>query len=614
MQRGQSEFMRRILGKTWAIIKYNLGSLLLFEAGYSIAAFFLIMQTVQAAVDFSLKQQKFSYLTAENYKEFLESPLSVLFLFLIFVLILLLFLIEASALLSGFTYSYWKRKIYASDMLIEGVQRTFAFLRQSRGTWIFGAALSAPFLTVYLIVHEVSYIRILEFTARQIYKTVKPAFILYLAIVVLLLISFSCVFALPYCLLEKKKSKKGIRDGIWLLVRQWKKVVPGFLILHIAMILFIVAMYVLAMAVTTGILMFLKSGSAVISSVLIYSDYINMGLGIFAGTVQMICSLAFVYVIYARFHVQSDEETTFYKRMESYKWFSKVGKRKAAAFLTVLFVLGESGYLVFLAMDHSMEIGSLASEPKITAHRGGAVKAPENTLSALKYTIDCEADYAEIDVQETKDKQLILLHDNSFKRTAGVKKNVWEMTYPQIKKLDVGASFHKKYRGERIPTLDEVLKFCKGRLDLNIEIKYNGKNKGIVHKVVRAIRKNKFEDHCVVTSMNYQFLEQIKKTAPEIRTGYIMTMTYGTLSKVAAADFFSVKYTYVDEEFVREAHELGKEVHAWTVNYRGDAKRMIDIGVDNIITDDPIMIRKVQKQESGTRTGFLELMKYAFRI
>ena len=77
---------------------------------------------------------------------------------------------------------------------------------------------------------------------------------------------------------------------------------------------------------------------------------------------------------------------------------------------------------------------------------------------------------------------------------------------------------------------------------------------------------------------------------------------------------FSVKHTYVDEKFVAQAHALGKEVHVWTINYKGDAKRMLDIGADNIITDDPIMVRKVQNRESGSSTGYMELLKYAFRF
>ena len=242
------------------------------------------------------------------------------------------------------------------------------------------------------------------------------------------------------------------------------------------------------------------------------------------------------------------------------------------------------------------------------------LRAPENTLSALDYTWECGADYAEIDIQETKDKQLILLHDDSLKRITGLDKKVWEMTYEEIEELDAGSSFGKGYQGEKIPTLDEVLNFCLGRLDLNIEIKYNGKNKGIVQRVIQVIRENHFEEHCVVTSMNYRFLEEIKETAPEIRTGYIMTMSYGSISQVTAADFFSVRYDYVTEGFVREAHALGKEVHAWTVNYRGNIKRMLDMGVDNIITDDPALVRRVQNQESGTKTGFLELLEYGFGI
>ncbi len=277
-------------------------------------------------------------------------------------------------------------------------------------------------------------------------------------------------------------------------------------------------------------------------------------------------------------------------------------------------VLLEGIYFGFLVINHDTTLSHLAVDTEITAHRGGAWKAPENTISALQYTIDSGTDYAEIDIQETKDGELILLHDDSFKRTAGVKKNVWDMTLKEVEKLDAGASFHKKFRGEKIPKLTEVLKFCKGRLDLNIEIKYNGKNKGIVNKVVRAIKENHFEEHCVVTSMNYQFLKQIKKIAPEIRTGYIMTMTYGGVQGMEAADFFSVKHTYVDEQFITQAHALGKEVHVWTVNYKGDAKRVLDIGADNIITDDPIMVREVQNQESGTSTGYVELLKFAFHF
>ncbi len=608
--------MKKILKQTWKTIRYNIRSLLIFEAGYRAATFFLVMQLVRFFVDFSLKQQGFSYLTAENYKEFLQYPLSVVFLALVFLVILIFYFVEVAALLCGFVYSAKEKKLYAGDFFILGIKKTVSFFRHSKVSWLVCAACSGPFLAAYFLVREISYIQILEFTARQIYKEIKSPMLIYGFLGVLLLISFLFVFALPYCILEKKKNWQGFLSGMKLFRTHWKRILLDFCFLHVFMLLFILITYSVVMLILAAGVFFFKPEAVKISSIFIYSEYVNMALGIYAGGVQLIGSIAFVYTVYTKFHIQpkDEEEHLFYKKMEQYFWYSKLGRRKAAGLLTALFVLLEGIYFGFLVINHDTTLSHLAADTEITAHRGGAWKAPENTISALQYTIDSGADYAEIDVQETKDGELILLHDDSLKRTAGVKKNVWDMTLKQIEKLDAGASFHKKFRGEKIPEFTEVLKFCKGRLDLNIEIKYNGKNKGIVNKVVRAIKENHFEDHCVVTSMNYQFLKQIKKIAPEIRTGYIMTMTYGGVQGMEAADFFSVKHTYVDEKFVTQAHALGKEVHVWTVNYKGDAKRMLDIGADNIITDDPIMVRKVQNRESGSSTGYVELLKYAFRF
>ncbi|WP_270386632.1 glycerophosphodiester phosphodiesterase [Blautia hansenii] len=608
--------MKKILKQTWKTIRYNIRSLLIFEAGYRAATFFLVMQLVRFFVDFSLKQQGFSYLTAENYKEFLQYPLSVVFLALVFLVILIFYFVEVAALLCGFVYSAKEKKLYAGDFFILGIKKTVSFFRHSKVSWLVCAACSGPFLAAYFLVREISYIQILEFTARQIYKEIKSPMLIYGFLGVLLLISFLFVFALPYCILEKKKNWQGFLSGMKLFRTHWKRILLDFCFLHVFMLLFILITYSVVMLILAAGVFFFKPEAVKISSIFIYSEYVNMALGIYAGGVQLIGSIAFVYTVYTKFHIQpkDEEEHLFYKKMEQYFWYSKLGRRKAAGLLTALFVLLEGIYFGFLVINHDTTLSHLAADTEITAHRGGAWKAPENTISALQYTIDSGADYAEVDVQETKDGELILLHDDSLKRTAGVKKNVWDMTLKQIEKLDAGASFHKKFRGEKIPEFTEVLKFCKGRLDLNIEIKYNGKNKGIVNKVVRAIKENHFEDHCVVTSMNYQFLKQIKKIAPEIRTGYIMTMTYGGVQGMEAADFFSVKHTYVDEKFVTQAHALGKEVYVWTVNYKGDAKRMLDIGADNIITDDPIMVRKVQNRESGSSTGYVELLKYAFRF
>ena len=606
--------MKKILRHTWKTVRYNLGSLLIFETGYRILSFFLAMRLVKTAIEISLSHQGFSYLTAENYGAFIKSPWTIFLFLAVFLILFLLFLIEACALLLGFGHARAKRKLYAGDFLIEGIKGAGRFLRQGKVLWILFAVMAVPFLAVYFLVQEASYVGLLEFTAREIYQEVKPHGLLFGLLILILLLSCAAVMALPYNLLEKEKSFRKLCRGVGLLKKRWKEILLGFLLLHLIMAVVGGVFYVLSTLGMTGAAMLFKPEAGKISSVLIGREYIQMAMGVFTGGVQMTGTLAFADTVYSRLPRKSREEVPLWKLVQSYSWLSKLGRRKAATILSLLLIVLEGGYLAVMAASHDTMLESLNPDTKITSHRGGALRAPENTLRALDYTWECGADYAEIDIQETKDKQLILLHDDSLKRITGLDKKVWEMTYEEIEDLDAGSSFGKGYQGEKIPTLDEVLNFCLGRLDLNIEIKYNGKNKGIVQRVIQVIRENHFEEHCVVTSMNYRFLEEIKETAPEIRTGYIMTMNYGSISQVTAADFFSVRYDYVTEGFVREAHALGKEVHAWTVNYRGNIKRMLDMGVDNIITDDPALVRRVQNQESGTKTGFLELLEYGFGI
>ena len=300
--------MKRILKHTWKAVRHNLGNLLLFETGYRILTFFLTMQIIEKAVDISLKHQGFSYLTAENYGEFIKSPWTILLFLGAFAVLLLFFLIEASALLWGFQHSAAKRKLYASDFFIEGLKGVLRLLRQRKFLWIFWAALSVPFLSACFLVLEASYVGLLEFTAREIYQTVTPHGLLYLFLAILLLISGCSVFALPYCFLESEKSLAGIGKGIHLLKKRWKLILRGGVILYLILAVIGAAFYLLTTVGITGAVMLLRPEEGKITSVLIYKEYIHMAMGVFAGGLQMIGSLAFVYAVYSRFHRQKNED------------------------------------------------------------------------------------------------------------------------------------------------------------------------------------------------------------------------------------------------------------------------------------------------------------------
>ncbi|MBQ8185145.1 MAG: hypothetical protein IJ036_05100 [Lachnospiraceae bacterium] len=272
-------------------------------------------------------------------------------------------------------------------------------------------------------------------------------------------------------------------------------------------------------------------------------------------------------------------------------WRKRAGFRIGVVFLAVMGIWSFSGEM---QKSDQKRAGSIT----VTAHRGAAWTAPENTMAAVKNAVNQLSDYVEIDVQETRDGVLVLLHDANLKRTTGLDREIWTVDYEEIENLDAGGWFQEAYEGETIPRLDQVLEYCRGKLLVNVEIKDNGHNEGIVKSVIQTIKDYDMLEQCVLSSMNYEFLCQAKELEPELVTGYILAEAGQDMELLQAADFVSVKYTCVTEEFVQKAHACGKEVHVWTVNSPGQIRRMILLQVDNLITDLPQMAAEVLEEES----------------
>ena len=251
---------------------------------------------------------------------------------------------------------------------------------------------------------------------------------------------------------------------------------------------------------------------------------------------------------------------------------------------------------------------------EVTAHRGASVFYPENTMSAFVGAKKLGADWIELDVQETKDKEVIVIHDTNFKRTTGVDKNTWELSYKEIEKLDAGSFFDKKYKGEKIPLLKDVVEFAKeNNIRLNIEIKPTGHEKALEKEVVDIINEENFEDSCVITSQVYDVLKKVKKYDKNIKTVYVMSLAYGDITSLKDADNFSIEAMSINKKLVKRVHNEGKELYAWTVNTKESINNMIDLNVDNIITDD-ITLAKDTIYSSKTSNVINEYVKLVRNI
>ena len=236
---------------------------------------------------------------------------------------------------------------------------------------------------------------------------------------------------------------------------------------------------------------------------------------------------------------------------------------------------------------------TLSSDIVVTSHRGYSTAAPENTLPAFRMSIQSGAEYAELDVQMTKDGVAVLTHDTNLRRCTGLDANVYDLTYEELEQLDAGSFFSKRFSGTRIPTLKQVLRLCKGKIRLNIEIKPSPETPALEEEVVRLIRESGFENDCTITSKSLNTLSKIKALAPEIRTGYITHSGFLGFHDQRDVDFYSIENGSITVLTVWQAHLRGKTVSAWTVNREEDAERMIRLGVDDIITDDPTLIQRV---------------------
>jgi glycerophosphoryl diester phosphodiesterase len=238
---------------------------------------------------------------------------------------------------------------------------------------------------------------------------------------------------------------------------------------------------------------------------------------------------------------------------------------------------------------------------QVTAHRGHARAAPENTLSAMRKAIESGADYAEMDVQQTADGKVVLLHDRDLKRVAGVSRRLDELTYDEVRQLDVGSWFDPAFAGERVPTLAEVINVCRGKIRLNIELKFFGSDRRLAQAVVDIVREQGIESDCLITSLNYDALLEVKQHDPGLRTGIIVAHALGDVSRLEV-DALSVRADFLSDELLRSAHRHGKEVHAWTVNDPREMTRLMNRGVDNIITSDPDLAVQV-RNEWASLTG-----------
>jgi len=234
--------------------------------------------------------------------------------------------------------------------------------------------------------------------------------------------------------------------------------------------------------------------------------------------------------------------------------------------------------------------------PVVFAHRGDSAHAPENTLAAFTMAADKEAPAIEFDVKLSADGHVIVLHDQSLERTTDGSGDVRNLPLAALRELDAGARFPGQFRGERIPTLEEVFETVGKRLYMNVELtNYATPLDRLVPKVVELVRKFGLEKRVLFSSFFPHNLVKAAKLMPDTPRGLLVWAgrmgwwgrAFGFRSDVYAA--LHPHMSDISSGLVERVHAAGRRVHAWTVNAADDIKRLTSLGVDGLFTDDPAL-------------------------
>lgn len=243
----------------------------------------------------------------------------------------------------------------------------------------------------------------------------------------------------------------------------------------------------------------------------------------------------------------------------------------------------------------------------VISHRGANKYAPQNTIPAFLKSLEIGCNGFETDVHCSSDGKVVICHNYTVDETSDGSGNIADMTLERLRDLDFGSYFSDEFKGTKLPLLEEFLEVCADSdiNVMNIEIKspHNGE-KDIADKTIAMVKEYNLFDRLIVSSFDPEILVQCKNVDPACKTGFLyspdrsitfkkMIFNYVKFAKEIKADFLHPHYTLVTRSYVENLHKNGIGVNPWTVDDPDTARKLIDFGVDGIITNCPDTVNQV---------------------
>ncbi|MBR3683628.1 MAG: glycerophosphoryl diester phosphodiesterase membrane domain-containing protein [Lachnospiraceae bacterium] len=569
----------------------NFISLLGFELTYKPLALLIVCPLLVYVFNASIRMAGYTYLSNDNLFRFLEAPSTIVVFLILLIILMAFYLFEMLALTGTYHASFFKHKLKTVEIYRMGLKHLGRALKPQN----FHAVVWVFFLLLAInMIYLAGLFRIIRLPGFVTSYLERHKLTLIILAVLMLLLSMLAVLRL-YCLqnfvIEKKNIFRSKQKSRRMIQGHYGKTILNLILWNALIVIGNLLLYRLAIWTTAEIASALGT-SRTLQIITLKSSGVFVWVMIGSYFLFFIpLNILFISTSYYRKKEMAGEVIEDFVPLEP---ITKNQKRTRKTVGITVGILVLNSICMFLFYSDEMELrAELFQVPTVMAHRGDSSLAPENTMAAFEAAMDDMADWIELDVQMTKDGVVVVTHDTNLKRVTGLNKNIWEVEYKDICGLDAGGWFSADYEDECIPTLEEVLAYTDGEIRLNIEMKPNGRETGFEEEVIRLVREYDVEDSCMICCMQYKTLERIKKLAPEIETTYVLIMAYADFWKADAADSFSISYGMLDKNVVANIKNIGKDVYVWTVNTKEQMLKAIDMGVDGLITDYPLLAEEM---------------------
>ena len=568
--------------------------LLAADVVYKIIAFVVLTPLVGLLLKFFMSTRDSTVLADQDILFFILSPVGLAALVVVGAVSLAILTLEQACLMAiGFGETR-DLHVRTTDALWYGARHAWSVVRLALRIFIRVLLIALPFLVVGGIV----YLLLLREHDINFYLAERPPVFLFAAGVVAALLAVMAVliirrllswaFALPLVLFEGAGPAQALTTSVER--TGGHKLIVGTTLVAWAAVAAILSAVPLAIIGTVGRWIVPWVAGSMTVLVIVMGGFLLLW-GLLNLLVTLVNSAMFALLtvrLYDRFGSSPDAQL-------SSKEISKglaAGDRRRISMKWALSGLALAAVLAAVAGYLFMDNVRLEDDVIVIAHRGAAGSAPENTLASVALAVEQGADIVEIDVQETADGEVVVVHDSDLMRVGGAAVKIWEATYDEIMQVDVGSWYGPEFSGQRVPTLEQVLEICKGRSRVNIELKYYGHNERLEERVAEIVERMGMEDEVVLMSLVYDIVLSMKALRPDWTVGLLTAKAVGDLT-TSEADFLAVHVGIASSRFVRRAHAAGKEVYVWTVNDKLNMSRMMSRGVDGVITDHPALAKQV---------------------